>query len=420
MSDDLHDDDDIAARFDGFFDDETVTAIDSPAAPAAETAQPDAPETGATDAGISDRGDGRDAQGRFAPKGQPAADSLDAPGANAADGAQPKTPGTPAPPTDAGALQGTPEQSPPPESALEVQPLTIRVGQTDHAIPGAVLTPHGAVIPPESLQHLHEVYGRGIKYAEERDTIKRERAQLTFERDAHRAEVAPVMREIDQIFGLFRQVASAPTAEAQQTAVEKLLEYGLTFAQNEPLLKERMQFERERAEFQLTQRAQQPDVEEQATQIRTHVDHALDSLIQQAAGTEYGTLLTKEDWGRVKHMVHSNPTAYVGRAGQQLTAEEQAAGMAPGGMYLKLAAIEQQVGLIADLRRSAKANEAQHQQALAAVKKAADENSKRASAPKVGAPSPKPSAAKRPAVVQEEEDEDLDDRLHRVFSGVIN
>jgi hypothetical protein len=173
------------------------------------------------------------------------------------------------------------------------------------------------------------------------------------------------------------------------------------------------------AEFQMARQAQQPDAEEQATQIRSQVEATLASEREQYAQTEVGALLTPADWQRLEAAVHERPQLYVRRAGAQPSAEEQAKGIQPGELYWDGRAYERDIQLIAQVRREARANESKHKEALEAVKRAAEENARRAQAPKVNAPQQKkPAAARRPAPVQDDED-DVDEVLDRAFSGLV-
>lgn len=364
----------------------------------------------------NDRGDGRDAKGRFAPKGAESADSPEAPPANADASAQPM-PGSPeVPPADAGTVPAEPPQEN--ADALEVQPLVVRVGQQDHAIPGAVVTPHGAVIPPESLQHLHEVYGRGIKYEAERQHIKTEKAQLAYERETHGVQMREAMREWDHFVGLARAVGEAKDEQQSLAALEALAQYGLDFIHKEPLLRERMDLARERAEIEVRRRSEAPDPEMQATQLRQATEQQVVGLFQQMQQAEPYKALTERDYSQLLARVHQEPQRYLRRAGERLTQEEAQAGVEPGELYFHQGALLADADLVAQVRREAQANEAKHRQALSAVQKAQEENQKRAAAPKVQPPKPKPAA--RPMPAHREEVEDLDEFITRELSGLVD
>ena len=417
MSEDLSaDESDLLGEFSQFFEDETADGPDdtseAPAAPVAAAETPsDAP---------APRDDGRDAQGRFTAKARAAADSLDAPAANAAESAQPTTPGEIQPPAaDAAPATDTPPA--PADEPFPMEPFVVRVGDRQHPIEGAVVTPHGLVVPPERVQDLHTLIGRGLKYDDERALIKRERATLHQERATHQAEVAPVLREIDQFFGMARALKDAGTPEAQEAAAAQLIEYALQFASNEPLLKERMQFERERAEFELARQAQQPDPEESAAQLQQQTDATIVATVREWAQTEWGQHLTAQDWDALRQRVHSNPAMYLRRAGERVTAEEQAAGITPGEVYFNTPALEQDAQFVATIRREAVQREAQHKQALDAARKAAEENAKRLAAPKVPTPAaPKPKATPKPPQADEIEDSDAEARrLRREFEEML-
>ena len=417
MSEDLSaDESDLLGEFSQFFEDETADGPDdtseAPAAPVAAAETPsDAP---------APRDDGRDAQGRFVAKARTAADSLDAPAANAAESAQPTTPGeTPPPAADAASATDTPPA--PPDEPFPMEPFVVRVGDRQHPIEGAVITPHGLVVPPERVQDLHTLIGRGLKYDHERGTIKQERAQLHHERATHQAEVAPVLKEIGQFFDMARALKDAGTPEAQEAAAAQLIEYALQFASNEPLLRERMQFERERAEFEMARQAQQPDPEESAAQLQQQTDTTVVATIREWAQTDWGKHLTAQDWDALRQRVHANPQLFLRRAGERVTAEEQAAGITPGELYFNTPALEQDAQFVASVRREATQREAQHQQALAAARKASEENAKRLAAPKVPTPAaPKPKATPKPPKADEIEDSDAEARrLRREFEAML-
>lgn len=388
----------------------------SPETPAAPTSPDAATETPpATDPSETARSDGRDALGRFLSKDGTAADSLDAPSANAAQDAQP-TPGTPEPvaadaaPTDA---------APQPLDDTVYEPFVVRVGHETHAIPGAVITPHGAVIPLDAIQQVHTLMGRGLKYEAERDQIKRAKLEVDQARAQHQAEIAPVMQEIDQLFGLFRNLAGAPDQATQEQAASALLEYALQFAQNEPLLKDRMKFERERAEFELTRRAQEPDPEQAADQLRQQTQTTVQETVAAYRQTEHGRHLTDHDWQTLSQRVDAEPTRYLYRVGPQPTAEERQAGCVPGEIVFNERAFQNDVLLLSQVRREAAANEAKHRQALDAVRKAQDENAKRLAAPKVGAVASKPKPAPKPVAADDSDDDAERKRLHAEFEAML-
>ena len=118
--------------------DETPQSVD--AAPAGESPATSGVEPTAEQPAqeVSDRGDGRDPKGRFAPKGEKPVEQ--APEAKAPDAASPtqvQAEATPETPPGEAEVQGTPES------------YSVRFGGQDYQIPGAVRTESHVVIPRE-------------------------------------------------------------------------------------------------------------------------------------------------------------------------------------------------------------------------------------------------------------------------------
>lgn len=382
-----------------------------------DTSETPEPAAAAETPAAGDRGDGRDAHGRFAAKAQAPADSPDAQspsgdGAESPASAQPTPDPTPAPEANADAPAGSPPApaAPPVGEPPAVEPYGVRYGTATHHIAGAVVTPDAIVIPIAQRTELDTLVGRGLKYEAERQQFKAQRAELQQARTLHEAQVQPVLDELGQFFDLARTLHRAPDDATALAASEKLLAYALEFAAREPLLLDRMRLDRERAQLELQRQQYQPDPEEQRQQVEALVHGTLEALVASGQQDPATQALTASDWQAIRRRVEEEPERFFYAVGETPTPEEQAAGAVSGEIVLHGPRWDALVADRLQVRREIAQYAEQHQQALRAAQQAAQENAKRTAAPAVGAapPKPKPQPA-RPAAGTHRTTDDDDD-----------
>lgn len=255
-----------------------------------------------------DRGDGRDDKGRFAPKGVDADSSADPAKAEGsapeADSTAPST--AKADPTDA-ATSAAPEA----DEIGPTEPLTWRAGNANWEFPGAVVTKHGIVIPPEHADLLKTALGKASSWDEDRAARNARNAQFRQEQELFKAETAPVMKEIEHVIGLFRTLSQAQTEQHQQQALAAVLEWGLGFVQREPDLRERMAFEKEKRSFELQKELAQPDPEQQQQALVQQIGQAVDQQIEAAKRLPEFASMTDADYADLKTLVLQTPQAFL-------------------------------------------------------------------------------------------------------------
>ncbi len=348
----------------------TLAEDDTPAptpeaSPAPETALPEVP----------DRGDGRDANGRFVAKAGEVAPPV--PDAPASAVAAPPSPDTP----PASAAPVSPEATP---VADPVSPFRVRYSQQEHEpLPGAVRTPHGVVVPLEQEQALHQLVGRALKY-QERETEWRETTIRARQAEASAlAREKAVSGELDRMF----QIAGIPDEEQRAIeAVRFFMELGMA----RPALEREIALNKREAELELQREMSRPDPDASREQITQQVVGTAEQHIA-AAVQQLG--LTDEDVQVLKARVAESPQTYAYRAGKNLTADEREAGVKPGELVFDYAPLARDLQMLGQYRRRIIDSGRASQEAI----KAAQENARKAAA---AAPPPPPAAkpdAPRPA-----------------------
>jgi hypothetical protein len=307
---------------------------ESPLTPEATPEPPVSTPEAPTVADTASRGDGRDEKGRFTRKGDPETPAPPQdPSAKAPEGEVPKVdPPTPETPANA-THEKPPGEGTSPEAS---QGYSVRYGGRDYEVPGAVRTATHTTIPNDQIDTVTRYIGMGLKLENERGTLQREKAELSVRREMFQAETGPVMEEVKNLFAL--------TADPNDEAfAEKWLQYGLELRAQMPLLKERMELAKQRQEFEIQKRANLPDPETRAQQLNQNATEAATGHLQAFQRHPEFKALIQADWDAVETRVKRDPTAFLRRAGQRLTPEEQQAGVEPGEVYFD---IDRLVGVV--------------------------------------------------------------------------
>lgn len=333
----------------------------------------------------ADRGDGRDAKGRFAPKGEKEVqDPQDQP-AKAADENVDS-------PTQAPKAEATPETPPGDAVVGEVtaSPFTVRFGGKDYGIEGAVRTDTHILIPAAQEETVGRYIGMGLKYETERGQIKQEKAQLSVEREMFTAETGPVMEEVKNLFAIC-------AIQDPNEFAEKFSAYAWELRTSLPLLRERMELSKSRQELEVQRRMAAPDPETVAQQ---HSSLAFDTAKNHLADWKRDPqtkAMTDEDWRWIEARIQRDPLYFLHRAGERLTAEESEAGVQPGEVYFAVPKLLDVVNTRLEHRRDLVS-------ALEAQKKAvslAKENAIRQSRTTVPPPPASGGADAAPAAIEE-------------------
>lgn len=358
---------------------------DAPAEPAPETDEPLIERAG------EDRGDGRDAQGRFVGKeGEAQADAPPAPDA----AAQPATPGA----------EG---EAPPPVADV---PYAIRYNGQEIVVPGAKVTDEGVFIPKASAELVSAFLGKGVKLEYERADLRREKASVEIEK----ASVSSMKQEIDTLFKL------AAEPDDQQFA-EAWLAYGLELRQALPTLEREMALGKREAELRLREEMHRPDPEDQHQQVEQVVQQTIQSFVEAAKQHPDFSVMRDEDWASVSGFILQAPQSFLRQAGARLTPLEQQAGVQPGEWYFDQDRAVALARSVLAPRKAALEAERRAQQAIEESKRVAEQNAKKlASAqPRASAPS---SAARKPPVrpaTEEDEDDMSFEALKREFAPLV-
>ena len=324
-------------------------------------------------------GDGRarDAAGRFVPKGS-AEESSTAGKPPAKAGEAEEVPPPPVgdakaptePAAEALVTGAVPPEAPPPD----IQPFTVRFGEQDIAVPGAVVTPEGIVIPLDQQQEIQTWMGRGFKWHTERETVRRDRFEAEQLQAKWKSQTAAFGGEVDRQF----QIHTEP--DEQQWA-EKWLAYGLEMRQAAPTLKKEMELAEREHQLDIRSRMAQPDPEEQAQRVEQLFHVTVDGHLRLLPKD-----LVDEDKAWIRREVLSDPQQFLYRVGQRPTPAEQAAGAQPGEVVFNFDRYDRLVqGRVQFLKALADAR----QQALKAVA-VAKANATRSAA---SAPPPPPAVA---------------------------
>lgn len=353
--------------------------------PEASGAEPVATDPPSPDV-LTDRGDGRDSKGRFAPKGE----KQETAGTGEAE-APDATPS----PTQATKAEAAPETPPgsnePPkaEDAVTAEPFSVRYNGTDYAIPGAVRTDTHILIPRDQEDLIGRYIGRGLRFDTERETFKQERARLAVEREMFTAETGPVMEEVKRLF----EIAALPDEEE---FAKQFSAYAWQLRTELPLLRERMELSKKRQELAIRERLSQPDPEVQVQQLATSTIETAENHLTRWKSDPQTKAMTEDDWQWVRGKVTKDPANFLSRAGERLTPEEQQAGIQPGEVYFREDRLVELVNDRMEQRRAIT-------EAIEAQKKAvalAKENATRRAAPTVPPPPTSGGADTAPVSVE--------------------
>lgn len=342
-----------------------------------------------------DRGDGRDPQGRFVPKGA-TNDPLSAvaPPASPADGTAPTQAAqapldgvTPPPDGTAPPLATSPTSADPagrsPDAnaaAANAEPLVIPFGGTEFEIRGSRLTDDGLIVPKDQVQVLREFIGKGLKMEHERAAIKHEKAAVRQERELAAAEKKAFASQVDE------QFAIAAMPDEMQFA-EAWLAYGLELRSALPTLQRERELSQREAKLALQQRVNEPEPEEIQAQTEAAVAGAIQEQIAEWQQHPDLKVLTPADWAQVQQAALRDPGLYFYHVGARPTRQEQAAGLAPGDLAFRADRLGEAVSTRLSLRQEFVAEQQRMKQAAEEAKKVAALNaSAMAKAPPVGGP----------------------------------
>lgn len=336
-------DDALDAEIESIFSDENLDAVEATETAPELTRDAAAPET---EAPVSDRGDGRDSQGRFvkanaedvSQQGEAAKAEApkESPTADAQAGEQPPVAATD--PTAAAT------EAKAPEAPAAGEPLLIPFNGRQLQFPGAVKSPDGIFIQADQEQLLVTSLGKAAKLDDEREVIKaekfqakQERLQARQERELFQAKIGPAYQEIEHIFGLGRAIRQARTEEESTGAATAMLEYVLRFVDQEPLIRERMTIEEEKAQLRFEREANQPDPAEQREQVLSQVGEVVARHRAEAASHPKYKLLTEQDYQMADQWVSNDPESFLYRVGSnpQLDRIALANGSQPGQIIFR-------------------------------------------------------------------------------------
>lgn len=271
---------------------------------------------------LTDRGDGRDPKGRFVSKEMGQQDPARPEDASAK--APPSSVPDPSVPTP-GAAKALSETPPGPDGG-PAQPYSVRFGGRDFDVPGAVRTATHTVIPNDQEPVISRYIGMGLKYETERDQIKRDKAQTAIEREMFSAETGPVMEAVKELFDIVGQ-------KDEEVFADQLTKYAWELRGELPLLRERMELNRQRQQFEIERRMSAPDPEAVAQQLFQGAVETVRGHIGQWQHDPQVQSLHQDDWQWVEGRVQRDPAFFLQRAGQRLSPEEQHAGVNPGEVY---------------------------------------------------------------------------------------
>ncbi|MBK8246409.1 MAG: hypothetical protein IPK85_03285 [Gemmatimonadetes bacterium] len=316
-------------------DDSPELAVPSGDAEPAKADAPPAPDVSTPQIGV-DRGDGRDATGKWVGKGQEPAKAGE---------------GMPAP----DAVLPDAEV----EAAKAPDPFRVRFRGGEHeVIPGAVVREDGLLVPKEHIQRAQELFGRALKYDEERAQVKEQLLRSRQAESSAKANETAMQAEINRLFEI------AGLQNDEELAVQAV-QYMLELRQSRPILEQRIALEREKAELALQRELQAPDPE----QTREHVT-------QQVVGTAAEHLrsfephlqgLTEEDGQTILQRVMDDPERYAYRVGRTLSERERAAGVQPGEVVFDVDALYRDVQVLHSYRQKIIAAEAAQREAVKAA-----------------------------------------------------
>lgn len=352
------------ASLDRAFDAAIPDAPEGGDAPAqASEAPPSVPES-APQIGV-DRGDGRDATGKFVGKGM-------------VGDAAPGTEQPPPPPTPEGVV--------PPvdgEVAKAPDPFRVRFRGAEHeVIPGAVVREDGLLIPKDHIGKAQELFGQALKFDSERMALKEQMVRARQSEAMAKANEAALNAEIARLF----EIASNPNDDE---LVVQAVQYMLDLRQSRPILEQKLVLEREKAELALQRELAAPDPD----QTREHITQQVVTTAQEHLQSfePYLQGLTDEDAQTLLQRVLDDPERYAYRTGHRLTEREQAAGVQPGQIVFDADALYRDAQVLHQYRQKITAAEAAQRDAV----KAAQQNARVAANAAPPPPTPPPAQTGR-------------------------
>lgn len=323
--------------------------------------------------GVVDRGDGRDAQGRFVRK---AGDEPD--GAEGADAAPVAADAT------APAVDGAPPAPQAEAAPTEPEtPFTFRAVGQELFVPGSKVTKDGVLIGQDGIELVSKYLGMGVKLEAERAEIKRAKFEMQMERAANEA----FAKEADALMQI------AQVQDDQQFA-EAWLAYGLELRGKVPLLQQEMALSKREAALRLQEVMHQPD----PMDLREQDDRVVQDDIKAGIVEELRQLpelnaMTDADWRELQAIIAAEPGRFYYKAGRELRPEEIAAGIQPGQVVRIGERVVAEARRINRYRAEAKAEADRARKAAEEAKKVADANARKLAAAKPAPPVAKVAAA---------------------------
>lgn len=328
----------------------------------------------------TDRGDGRDAQGRFVAKATDPESEDTAPAEAATEHEATPTP-DPAKAETETPREEAPAQETTPDAPAE--PFSVRYGGKDLVVTGSVVTKDGIVIPNDQGELVRTLIGKGLKLDETREQVRRERIEAEQIKATAKAETDALRGELDQLFAI-AQIAD------DNTFAQKGLEYLVELRQSLPLLRERVAFAKERAEFELARKAAEPDPEQRAAELNRAFDVTVQQEMSRLRAHPELKGMTDADWQWIEQRVRSDPGVFLHRVGMQLQPWEQEHGFTPGETVWHGPRFHEVVRQRSQYRNDLNAAAENARKAQAEAARIARENEQRRG---VAAPPPPPSAA---------------------------
>lgn len=323
-----------------------------------------------------DRGDGRDVYGKWVGKGEAPADEP----VEAAVGAETPTPVDPNQPL-------TPVEGDTNATAAEEPdtPFAIKAIGQEWEVPGAKVTKDGVFIPTASRELIEKYIGKGVKYESVEQQTRQQRAELQVE--------AARLKGFEQAVAKLEEIAAIP--DDQQFA-EAALAAMLDFRDNLPVLKREAELNAREARFQMQQAMHQPDADEQRELIEREMVGSVDELLNDMRQHQDFAALTERDYAELKASILRDSRLYFYRAGDRLSAEEQAAGINTGDRVFDMRRAIAEGRRIHTIRSEAKAEAEAARKAAAEAKRVAEQNAKKLEAARArgtpAAPAPKATA----------------------------
>lgn len=351
-------------------DDSPDLAAPSGDAAPAKAEAPAAPEPSVPQPQIGvDRGDGRDATGKWVGKGQEPAKAAE---------------GVPAP-------DAVPPE-PPIEAAKAPDPFRVKFRGAEHeVIPGAVVREDGLLVPKEHVQRAQELFGRALKYDAERTEYKEQLLRSRQSEAMAKANEAAMSAEINRLFEI------AALQNDDELAVQAV-QYMLDLRQSRPILEQRIALEREKAELALQRELQAPDPEQTREQVTQQVVGTAAEHLRTFEPYLQG--LTEDDAQTVLKMVMDDPERYAYRVGRTLNERERAAGVQPGEVVFDADALYRDVQVVHQYRQKIIAAEAAQREAVKAAQANARATANAAPPPPTPTPTTKAEADKPRAIAK--------------------